>query len=117
MSSNKSDFKNIELSAEEIEQNWERFLYFINKISPGNLGESRSDILYKWYDSIADRVALMPASTRIYYHNCFPGGYIDHVLRVTDYAIRFHEVWTKDFDFEPTYELSELIFAALNLNL
>ncbi len=38
--------------------------------------------MYDWYDK-NDRMDA-PASGVAYYHNCFDGGYIDHILRVHD---------------------------------
>lgn len=114
-----TSYKNIQLSFEDIESNWNRFLNYIQQHVKclSNSDADRKQILIENYESFAERFMLMPASTRVYYHNCFPGGYIDHVLRVTDYAVQFHQTWIANFGFEPTYDLDELIFAALNHDL
>ena len=60
---------------------------------------------------------LMPASHKKEYHNAFPGGYVDHVLRVVDCAIALNEVWVQFGVDSSTYTKEELIFAALNHDL
>jgi hypothetical protein len=60
---------------------------------------------------------LMPAAHKKEYHNAFPGGYVEHVLRVIDSAIDIHNVWVKYEVDTTTYTLEELVFSALNHDL
>ncbi len=39
-------------------------------------------------EELSERICLAPASTRTAYHNCFPGGLVDHTLRVLGNAFR-----------------------------
>jgi hypothetical protein len=59
----------------------------------------------------------MPAAHKKEYHNAFPGGYIDHVLRVIDCALDINEVWVKNGVDTSTYTREELVFAAINHDL
>jgi hypothetical protein len=59
---------------------------------------------------------MMPASHKTQYHNCFPGGYIDHVNRVVDAALKLDEVW-RSFGMVDTYTTEELVFSAINHDL
>jgi hypothetical protein len=59
----------------------------------------------------------MPAAHKKEYHNAFPGGYVDHVIRVVECAIRLNEVWTEMGVDNSTYTMEELIFSAINHDL
>jgi hypothetical protein len=59
----------------------------------------------------------MPAAHKKEYHNAFPGGYVDHVLRVIDCALKVNNVWVEMGVDDTTYTKEELIFSALNHDL
>ena len=59
----------------------------------------------------------MPASHKSQYHNCFPGGYVDHVNRVVKGSLATHKVWEEFGTDTSTYTIEELVFAALNHDL
>ena len=65
-------------TAEELVANYEKFRKLINNTFEGDRLES----LNKMYDHFEERIIYTPASSVEHYHNAFPGGYIDHVLRV-----------------------------------
>jgi len=60
---------------------------------------------------------MMPASYKKEYHNAFPGGYVDHILRVVDCALKLNNVWVEMGVDTSTYTKEELVFAALNHDL
>jgi len=60
---------------------------------------------------------LMPASHKKEYHNAFPGGYVDHVLRVVQSALKLNKVWVEMGVDTSTYTVEELVFSALNHDL
>jgi hypothetical protein len=60
---------------------------------------------------------MMPASYKKEYHNAFPGGYVDHVVRVIDCALKVNEVWKEMGVDQSTYTTEELVFSALNHDL
>jgi hypothetical protein len=95
-------------TAEELLEN---FNQFINKIETNIKGE-RGQQLIQLHTDHQERIMLMPASGNINYHNCFIGGYVDHVIRVIDCAIKTHEVW-KDMGATINYTVEELVFAAI----
>jgi hypothetical protein len=59
----------------------------------------------------------MPAAHKKEYHNAFPGGYVDHVLRVIDCALKVNNVWVEMGVDTSTYTIEELVFSALNHDL
>jgi len=100
------------LSAEQISQNLEKFYKFIDDYIPGE----RNIQLRHLYKFLEETLTLSPASSRLSGHNCFPGGYLDHVLRVVEGSLILHKVWDK-FGQKPTYTLEELVFSAINHDL
>lgn len=100
------------LTPEQIKDNWDTFIAVIEKyISP-----DRAAKLIEFYTQHEERFALMPASHKVQYHNCFPGGYIDHVLRVVNAALKLDNVW-REMGMVDTYTTEELVFSALNHDL
>ena len=75
-------------TAEELVANYEKFRKLINNTFEGERLES----LNKMYDHFEERIIYTPASSVEHYHNAFPGGYIDHVLRVTRNALGIFEL-------------------------
>lgn len=65
-----------ELSAEQITANWEKYVSLLQKVS------DRSEGIDALISALGERLCLTPASTRVAYHNCFPGGLVEHSLRV-----------------------------------
>lgn len=102
----------MELTAETISSNWSRFLDYIDQY----IDSPRKEKLKQFYLDYEDRFILMPASHKLGYHNSFPGGYIDHVLRVIDAALELDKVWRK-FGTKDTYTTEELVFSAINHDL
>ncbi len=79
------------LTAEQMLENVNKFYEYIDKYITG----SRKDQLVNFYKSIEQTLVDSPASTKDAHHNCFPGGYLDHVLRVTELALVIDRVWDK----------------------
>ena len=103
----------MKLTAEEIQNNWNKFLSIIDDYITGVRGSE----LKSFYEHYSERIMLMPASHKKEYHNAFPGGYIDHVLRVVDCALKLNKVWVEMGVDTSTYTIEELVFAALNHDL
>lgn len=70
------------LTPETIESNWKKMLGLLDK-----LGDRREAAL-NLVNSLDTRLALCPASAKRDYHNAFPGGLVDHSLRVLGNAMR-----------------------------
>jgi hypothetical protein len=100
------------LSAEQMLENVVKFNQYIDKYITGD----RKDKLKQFYNSISQTLTESPASTKESHHNCFPGGYLDHVIRVTEMALVIDRVWDK-FEQKKNYMLEELVFSCLNHDL
>jgi hypothetical protein len=101
------------LTAEEIDRNYNILLSKIDTY----ISEPRRTKLKNFYLKYQDRLMLMPASHKKEYHNAFPGGYVEHVLRVIECALDINNVWIKHGVDNSTYTIEELVFAALNHDL
>jgi len=103
----------MKLTAEQIQANWDKFNSFINTY----ISEPRASELKSFYSKYQERIMLMPASHKKEYHNAFPGGYIEHVNRVIEGALKLHSVWEEFGVDSSTYTAEELVFSALNHDL
>ena len=92
------------LQPEQILSNWEDFLRYIDTYITGDRGV-KLKAFYLKYD---DRFLMMPAAHKPQYHNCFPGGYIDHVNRVIEGALKIDSVW-REMGVVDTYSTEELV--------
>ena len=101
------------LTAEQIQSNWEEFMGNIETY----ISSPRKEKLIKFYETYADRIMLMPAAHKKEYHSAFPGGYVDHVNRVVKAALSMSDVW-KSFGCDmTTFTTEELVFSAINHDL
>lgn len=100
------------ITPEQIQSNWNVFISNIETYITGD----RKDKLLDFYTQHEERFILMPASNKIQYHNCFPGGYVDHVNRVVAAALKIDTVW-RDLGVFDTYTTEELVFSAINHDL
>jgi hypothetical protein len=100
------------ITPEQIKNNWDTFLSNIELY----ISEPRKQLLLEFYTKHEERFIMMPASHKSQYHNCFPGGYVDHVNRVVAAALTFNTVW-HEFGMIDTYTIEELVFSAINHDL
>lgn len=103
----------MKLTEEQIIENTEKFFSFIDKYLPDG---TRKTKLIEYYKSIELLLATAPASSNVNYHNCFPGGYVEHVNRVVEMSLVLNNVWDK-FGQEKNYTIEELVFSAINHDL
>jgi hypothetical protein len=103
----------MKLTAEQIQENWIDFEETIKAY----ISEPRRSKLLDFYSKYSERIMLMPASHKKEYHNAFPGGYVEHVLRVIDCALKLHNIWEEVGANTSTYTKEELVFSALNHDL
>jgi hypothetical protein len=101
------------LTAEQIQENWVELLAYIDKY----VSDPRKEKLREFYEQYAERLMLMPAAHKKEYHNAFPGGYVEHVLRVIRCALKQYDLWKSEGADMNTFTLEELIFSALNHDL
>ena len=100
------------LSAEQIQANLEKFYANIEEF----ISEPRTTKLLALYQGQEDNLAFSPASSRTAYHNAFPGGYVDHVNRVVECAIKTTELWAA-MGATINFTTEELVFSAINHDL
>ena len=101
-------------TAEEIKANYDKFIAIIKKYFTGD----RLDKLLHMYseNELGMNLAMSPASGRLLYHNCYDGGYIDHIFNVCKNALKMKDLFVAQggtIDFED----EELMFAALHHDL
>jgi hypothetical protein len=101
------------LTAEKIKGNWDNLISKIDTY----IAEPRRTQLKEFYNKYQERIIMMPASYKKEYHNAFPGGYVDHVIRVIDGALKINNVWKEMGVDQSTYTTEELVFSALNHDL
>jgi len=77
-------------SAEKIKKNYDTFMKLC-----GSLGD-RSENVLKMLNHFGTRLALCPASSKTQYHNAFPGGLVDHSLRVLSNAYKLAKLYKED---------------------
>lgn len=97
------------VSEEKIQKDYEKFMEYIN-------ADPRAEQLKPMYDVLQDQLTLAPASGKTYFHNAFPGGYLDHILRVTETALKIASLY-KGMEGDINFTKQELIFAALHHDL
>ena len=100
------------LSAEQIQANLGQFYSNIETY----ISEPRTTKLLALYQSQEDNLAFAPASSRSSYHNAFPGGYVDHVNRVVEAALKVTKLWD-NMGATINFSTEELVFSAINHDL
>ena len=103
----------MQLTAEQIQSNWNELMSVIEN----NISSPRKEKLIEFYQQYEDRIILMPAAHKKEYHNAFPGGYVEHVLRVIRCAKKQSRLWDSEGADMSTFTDEELIFSALNHDL
>ena len=77
-----------ELTPEKIVENWNALIQLIEDTFDGE----RKDKLLEMYKFFEDRMSVAPASGKEHYHNAMIGGYVEHVLHVTDCALKIKKL-------------------------
>ena len=95
------------LTAEQIAKNYEKHLKIIDHYI-GDRGESIKSML----NDLEGTYVMAPASGKSWYHNAFAGGYVDHVNRVVEYAIKQHKLY-EEMGGTIDYTQEELVFSAV----
>ena len=101
------------MSTDTTVQNWESLI----KIIETYISSPRKEKVINMYEQLAEKIMTAPASAHLDRHNCFPGGYLDHILRVIDISSGLYEFWKKAHADISTFTFEELIFSALNHDL
>lgn len=64
-----------EINFDELKNRWDKYDNLLRRLGDGNLN--------KLLDDLSERLLMCPSSPRTDQPGCFPGGLIDHALRVT----------------------------------
>ena len=97
----------------DVDAQWEKLMNTIHD----EIKSPRKDLLIKMYETLAEKVLTAPASSHSTRHNCFPGGYIDHVNRVVNCSLELYSTWSKLGSNISNFTKEELVFAAINHDL
>ena len=103
----------MKLTDEQITDNWQKLLDIVETSFTGE----RKEKLLAMYEFFQDRMIIAPASGLEHYHNCFEGGYVDHVIRVVECAKKLDAAWNSMGAQDEAYTQEELVFAALHHDL
>ena len=76
----------MKLKEKQVKENWDDLL---GRIKHQFNGE-RQDKLLEMYNHCADRMMFAPASSREHFHNCFANKYINHILKIMNYAFKLY---------------------------
>jgi hypothetical protein len=78
------------ISAEQIKLNYETFQNLVKEVFKE---DSRKPHIENIVDTWAERFMFAPASNKDWYNNAFPGGYLDHILRVNKIANQLYKLY------------------------
>ena len=101
-----------QLTAEQIQNNWEELIAIINKY----ISEDRKENLLKMYDDFKERMMFAPASAKADFHNAMPGGYVEHILHIISFSLEIKQIWANN-GANINFTNEELIFAAMHHDL
>jgi len=101
-----------QLTEKQIVDNWNKLMKLIEDTFEGE----RKEKLLKMYKYFENRMSIAPASGKAHYHNAMVGGYVEHVLHVTDCAVQIKKLWESN-GAEINFTDEELIFAAMHHDL
>ena len=103
-----------ELTPEQIQENWEKLIQIVKDTFEE--GSERREKLLNMYHYFEERMCMAPASGKEHFHNAHAGGYVEHVIHVTNLALQIKDVWEKN-GASINFTNEELVFAALHHDL
>ncbi len=98
---------NNEAVLEKIVQNWDKFFKLATNVDL--VGSDRVKELTAMLNHFSDRAPMTPASSRLEYHGAYPGGLVDHSLRVLEYSLKL----AKTYGFDSALNKGSLVIGAL----
>lgn len=103
----------MELTVKELKELWNELMTVINE----NFTDERHQQLTKMYEDLQERIMLAPASANKSFFGAYPGGYMQHVIKVVNISGYMYKLWEKMGGDISTYTFEELMFSALNHDL
>ena len=95
------------LQAEQILKNFEKHQKIVDHYIT-----DRKDAVKSLLDHLGEPYVMAPASGKSWHHNAFAGGYVDHVNRVVEYAVKQMKLY-KEMGGDVDFTEEELVFSAL----
>ena len=99
---------NNKLSAERIVELYENLEQTIEETFDG----TQKDNIFRFLEHFKDRILETPASAKISYHNCFPGGLLDHTLRVIETSLFLAE-YINTLGAKHTHTKKDIVLASM----
>ena len=96
------------INQEQMDNNWDELMSIIDKHFDG---EQKENIL-KLHSDFEDEYKTAPASGRPNYHNCFKGGYLDHILHVIKNSLMIKKLYEKN-GVKSIHSDSDVVLAAM----
>ena len=80
-------------TAEQLQENYDKFITALEKVFSGD----RLEKLKHMYSEkeLGTELTLAPASGKLNFHNCYEGGYIDHVMNVARNAHKLKKLFVE----------------------
>ena len=100
------------LKANKIEENWESLIQLIED----NFEGERKEKLLEMYSHFKERMMFAPASSKEHFHNAFPGGYVEHVLNITNAVKKVYQTWV-ECGANINFTEEEMLFATIHHDL
>lgn len=97
------------VTEERLQELYEKLMGYIKE-------DSRADKLLVMYQDFNGELSTAPASAKIHFHNAFPGGFLDHTVRVVETALNLSVVYKK-MGGAVDFTKQELIFSAIHHDL
>jgi hypothetical protein len=102
----------VTFTPEQLQDNWNQFIQVIEDYIPS----PRREKLISLYNEMQEHMIMAPAAINNNNHNCFPGGYVDHIIRVVHGCIQLNKIWLS-IGAHKNFTDEEMVFAALNHDL
>ena len=80
------------INQEQMDNNWTELMSIIETY----FGEVQKENILRLHSDFEDEYKTAPASGRPNYHNCFKGGYLDHVLHVIKNSVMIKKLYEKN---------------------
>ena len=101
-----------QLTEQQILDNWNKLIKLIEDTFEGE----RKEKLLEMNKYFENRMVTAPASGKVVYKDAIEGGYVEHVLHVTDCALKIKNLWESERAMI-NFTDEELIFAAMHHDL
>ena len=96
------------INQEQMDNNWKELMGIIDD----HFDDEQYDNIMKLHKDFEDEYKTAPASGRPNYHNCFKGGYLDHILHVIKNSLMVKKLYEKN-GVKSIHTDSDVVLAAM----